>query len=126
VYWIWPVKTGTKTRYERIILSLINTQYARITVPANVSGIRGLTGALSAQNARDARLVVNRAFLVAFAREIIKGQANITEDATAIGQVQPPSPAILGGPPRGQPTERSVHGGLQLPSAKAPPSRSGK
>ena len=94
VYWIWPVKTGTQTRYERIILYLLNTANTTVTPPAHVPGITGLSGALSDHSAADQRLIVNRAFLTAFAREIVKGQAAISESSTTdIGQILPPDNA---------------------------------
>jgi hypothetical protein len=92
VYWIWPVKTGTQTRYERVVLYIIDTDVGKVTPPPDVPGINGLKGALSATNKADARLIVNRAFLVAFAREIILAQSHITEPPTNIGQVTPPEP----------------------------------
>jgi exosortase/archaeosortase family protein len=92
VYWIWPVKTGTQTRYERVVLYLLDTNVGQVTPPADVSGIKGLKGALSATNVHDQRLIVNRAFLVAFAREVIAAQAHVTESPTNIGQVTPPAP----------------------------------
>jgi hypothetical protein len=95
VYWIWPVKTGTQTRYERIILYMLNTTEAQISLPSDVSGIHGLKRALSGDSALNNRLIVNRAFLVAFAREIITGQSRVVEDATGIGQVIPPGPQPL-------------------------------
>jgi exosortase/archaeosortase family protein len=95
VYWVWPVKTGTQTRYERIILYVINTIYGRVTPTQSVASITGLKGALGGGSSVDKRLLTNRQFLVAFAREIIRGQAHITESATPIGQVLPPSPPPL-------------------------------
>jgi exosortase len=95
VYWIWPVKNASHTRYERIILFLQNTSNALVVPPANVPGIAGLKGALSATSRTDERLRVNRAFLVAFAREVIQGQVKITEPATEIGLINPPQPPSL-------------------------------
>jgi exosortase/archaeosortase family protein len=89
VYWIWPVKTGTQTRYERIILYLQDTQIGQVKPPANVPGVSGFQGALSAGSAVDKRLIVNRLFLVGFAREVITDQSRVVEDSTNIGQVDP-------------------------------------
>jgi exosortase/archaeosortase family protein len=91
VYWIWPVITGTQTRYERVILYLQNSTAGEVKVPGNVSGINGLKGALSGTSSVDQRLTVNREFLVAFARETIKAQESIKEPADIdIAQVRPP------------------------------------
>jgi exosortase/archaeosortase family protein len=95
VYWIWPVKTGTQTRYERIILYMLNTSGGQVTVSHPVAGVKGLSGALTPNNSIDTRLITVRDFLVAFAREIIEHQAHVVEDATEIGQVSPPSPPPL-------------------------------
>jgi exosortase len=90
VYWIWPVKTGTQTRYERVILYLLNTPAGAVKSPPNVAGVQGLKGALSTTSPVDRRLITNRAFLVAFAREIIQSQSKIVEASTNIGQVTIP------------------------------------
>ena len=91
VYWIWPVKTGTATRYERVILYLQNTTAGQVQPPGKVQGINGLKGALSGTSSIDERLTVNREFLVGFARQVIQAQAAVTEPANInIGQVQPP------------------------------------
>jgi exosortase/archaeosortase family protein len=92
VYWIWPVKTGTQSRYERVVLYLIDTNEGKVTPPPDVQGIDGLKGALSPTNRADERLVVHRAFLVTFAREIVEGQKHISESPTNIAQVTPPEP----------------------------------
>jgi len=58
VYWIWPVKVGKTTRYERVILYTLGT---------------GSVSDVSAK--RDAK--AHRDFLVAFAREVIISQAKV-------------------------------------------------
>src|SRR5262249_31212834 len=65
VYWIWPVKTGKQTRYERIILYMVNTTSGRTTVSHTVTGITGLKGALTSNSNIDTRLITIRQFLVA-------------------------------------------------------------
>jgi len=101
VYWIWPVITGSQTRYERVILYLQNTTEGEVKAPGNVPGIKGLKGALAGTSAINERLTVNREFLVAFARETIKAQESIKEPAAVdIGQIQPPTtPVPVGGLP---------------------------
>jgi exosortase/archaeosortase family protein len=76
VYWIWPVQTGKSTRYERVILYLLNTGSGPLRGPG-VSGLRNLHGSLNPQDATQRRLIEVRGFLVAFAREVIKAQARV-------------------------------------------------
>ncbi len=52
VWWVWPVRTGDGTRYERVVLYLQNTKGADL----------------------DQRLARNRAFLVSFGSEIVAAQ----------------------------------------------------
>jgi len=78
VYWHWPVKTQNgKTRYERMTLMLVNTNDATFTGPALNSGTMHQLG-LGVQNflsgkstGPDAKLDRTRAFLLAFAHELI-------------------------------------------------------
>jgi len=58
VYWIWPVKVGTATRYERVILYTLGTGSGS---PATVK--------------KDMK--AHRDFLVAFARQVIVGQTKV-------------------------------------------------
>lgn len=87
VYWIWPVTTGTGTRYERIILYLQNTEGATVRTKGPVPGISGISGALRASDPEQARLIQNRTFLVAFAREIVAGQLDKTDKTAVISQI---------------------------------------
>jgi hypothetical protein len=82
VYWIWPVKTSPKTRYERVILYMQDTAGASVQSSGDVGGIQSLKGALSAQSATDKTLTRARTFLVAYAREVIKAQAAVPVGAT--------------------------------------------
>ena len=90
VYWIWPVETATGTRYERIIMYLQNTELGKVQVRTAVRGINGLKGALEQSNAQERRLIVNRTFLVQFAREVIQGQTQKTDRTIDISTVIPP------------------------------------
>jgi len=91
VYWHWPVKSANgRTRYERVTLMLINTNNATFSGPAPSAGALRQLG-LGVQNliggkasTTDAKLDRTRAFLVAFAHELILKQA------TARGQVAAP------------------------------------
>jgi exosortase/archaeosortase family protein len=89
VYWIWPVKTSTGTRYERVILYLQNTANAVVKAPAHVPGVKGLTGALEMSNSTDRQLIVNREFLVTFARDIVQGQIHKTDTDINISTFSP-------------------------------------
>jgi hypothetical protein len=94
VYWIWPVKNGSQTRYERVILYIQNSEYERLRMPHTNGGISGVSGALNANNSLDQRLIVNRDFLTDFGREIVKGQTKVVLAATTIGAVTPPAAAL--------------------------------
>ncbi len=69
VYWIIPVKLGATTTYQRIVLYVQNQGHG-VVVPAtaNTTGIYNVAGSL---NPSDVQLVQNRAFLVAFARQML-------------------------------------------------------
>jgi exosortase/archaeosortase family protein len=94
VYWIWPVKTGTQNRYERVILYLADTTLGDVHVTGQIHGITGLKNALSPSDSTDQRLIVNRAFLVQFARELILGQSRIHAETTDIAHASPPLPPV--------------------------------
>ncbi len=79
VYWIWPVVDGTTTHYERVILYLIDSADATVRTSGPVTGIKTLEGGLSVSTPADQRLIDNRAFLVAFARQVIKAQASVKQ-----------------------------------------------
>ncbi len=83
VYWIIPVKLGTQTTYERVVLYVQNDQRG-VVVPAtaNISGIKSVAGSLGPS---DLTLIQNRDFLVAFARELIQSEAGRSSAATAAG-----------------------------------------
>jgi exosortase len=87
VYWIWPVKMASGTRYERIILYLQNTADATVIAPSGVSGITGISNALKAKDPADRRLITNRAFLVAFARQLIVAQTHQSDAGATVDSV---------------------------------------
>jgi exosortase/archaeosortase family protein len=76
VYWIVPVKMGSTTNYERVVLYVQNVGDGAV-VPGLTSstGIRNLSGSLSPSDPADLALSNNRTFLVAFARQLIEVQA---------------------------------------------------
>jgi len=74
LYWIVPVQAGQQTHYERFVLYLINASGGtRVRVPRGVR-ITNLSGSI-AGTGPGAVLAQNRAFLVAFAHELIVKQA---------------------------------------------------
>jgi exosortase len=94
IYWIWPVNTGTSTRYERVTLYIQSSGITSIDT-AKVAGIHSDLGGLSPASAADRKLVNTRAFLVAFARQIVQRQATILVGTRlpASGSNTDPSPA---------------------------------
>jgi exosortase/archaeosortase family protein len=77
VYWIVPVKMGSGTSYERVVLYVQNVGNGAI-VPGltQPSGIRNLSGSLTSATLHARALSNNRTFLVAFASELIDAQAS--------------------------------------------------
>ena len=93
VWWIWPTKFGDTTHYERVILYMLNTTAGYVQSPGPVTGLKNLRGSLSGQNATDQRLSTIRAFLIAFAREVVKGQAAIAPGSRFVQYQVTPVPA---------------------------------
>jgi exosortase/archaeosortase family protein len=76
VYWILPVKTGATTSYERVVLYVQN-QHGVVSRVAGQSPSGGTNVATNAAaNATQTIDEQNQTFLVAFAREMIRDQAN--------------------------------------------------
>jgi hypothetical protein len=76
LYWIVPVKTGTATTYERVVLYVQNAGTGAVVDGlTHLAGITNLSGSLGSNSARDLTLVNNRTFLVAYARQLIEAQA---------------------------------------------------
>ncbi len=76
VYWIVPVKSGTSTYYERVVLYVKNTgQGIRVQATNTQADIQNLAGSIDSNTPDGKQLIENRAFLVAFAREMILAQA---------------------------------------------------
>ena len=85
VYWILPVRRGSATVYERVVL-YVQDQHGAIA-PASEgqrSGINVIAGSNGGQNPQAQILLQNRDFLVAYARELISVQAS--RGATALKQ----------------------------------------
>ncbi len=96
VYWIWPVKMAEGTRYERIILYLQNTPNGSVVLPHDAPGVTGLDHALIAANPTDKRLILNRAFLVEFARQLIVAQTHQSEATATLASVESAHQSIFG------------------------------
>jgi exosortase len=77
VYWIWPVEMSNRTtRYERIILYMLNTGNSTLSAPG-VTGVKNLQGNLNPKDETQRRLIAVRGFLVDFAREIVRAQTKV-------------------------------------------------
>jgi exosortase/archaeosortase family protein len=76
IYWIVPVKNGSTTSYERVVLYVQNTGSGAVvkglTSPARITN---LSGSLSSAGGSAVTLANNRTFLVAFASQLIGAQA---------------------------------------------------
>jgi exosortase/archaeosortase family protein len=77
VYWILPVKRGTSTVYERVVLYVQNKNGVVATATrGDQAGIRSQAGVLGSNNSKQVVVLQNRDFLEAYAREMISDQAN--------------------------------------------------
>jgi len=77
VYWIIPVKSGGNTVYERVVLYLQNrTGIVAEATRGQQAGISNQAGVLGSDNSKQVVLLQNQDFLVAYAREMIRDQAN--------------------------------------------------
>ena len=72
VYWILPVKKGTGTLYERVVLYVQNQRAAISDKTRAKMAARGQTPG----NSQQAILLDNQTFLEAYAREMIQDEAN--------------------------------------------------
>ena len=76
VYWIMPVKTGTATTYERVVLYVQNAgQGAVVRGLTTGDSVHNLAGTLNPSDRSDRALINNRTFLVAFAKQLIDRQS---------------------------------------------------
>jgi exosortase/archaeosortase family protein len=91
VYWIWPVKTGSETRYERVILYLLNGSNEPLQeIHYPKTSVSKSSSSLNPKDSADQALIVNRQFLIDFAQEIVHNQAQIVESSTLeISQATP-------------------------------------
>ena len=76
VYWIVPVRVGTATSYERVVLYVQNTgQGAVVPGLTTADSLHNLAGTLNPSDRADRALINNRTFLVAFAKQLIDKQS---------------------------------------------------
>jgi hypothetical protein len=90
VYWILPVETGTGTRYERVVLYLQNTSSNTVSLSSGTPDVGQLLQAARQADPAQRLLLTNRVFLVAFARQVIAGQAQQKDTNELIDAVQAP------------------------------------
>jgi exosortase/archaeosortase family protein len=86
VYWIVPVKAGSGTNYERVVLYVQNSGDGAV-VPGLTTGdsIHNIAGSLSPSDRADQALINNRTFLVAFAKSLITTQSHrSTSNSSAV------------------------------------------
>jgi hypothetical protein len=77
VYWILPVKRGSTTVYERVVLYVQNKNgVIAAATRGDQVGIRNQAGVLGSNNSKQVVVLQNRDFLEAYAREMISDQAN--------------------------------------------------
>jgi exosortase/archaeosortase family protein len=89
VYWIVPVRAGTATRYERVVLYVLDGRgSAPFRLPERLADVKNLAGTLGTQGG-DAHLLAAREFLAAFARELIHRQASPTH-GHVLADAKPP------------------------------------
>jgi exosortase/archaeosortase family protein len=76
VYWILPVKLGTGTTYERIVLYVQNSGHGAVVRGLTTGdSIHNLAGTLNPADRSDHALINNRTFLVAFAKQLIEKES---------------------------------------------------
>jgi exosortase len=90
VYWILPVETGSGTRYERVVLYLQNTGSNTVSLSPRTPDVSQMVLAARQSGPAQRLLLTNRAFLVAFARQMISGQAQQKDTDVLIDAVQDP------------------------------------
>jgi hypothetical protein len=111
VYWHWPVKTPDGTRYERVNLMVINSAKVQFNAPvpspsvARSLGIR-IEDALTGGSSGGSTLDKTKAFLAAFAADLVKHQR------TASTKVSPQIPI-----PVSTTAPKAVQPGVTTPAA---------
>ena len=88
VYWYWPVKTSDGTRYERVNLMVIDSAKVDFTAPvpspsvARSLGIKIEDALTGGSSGGDGQLVKTKAFLAAFAADLVKHQQPVSDKAS--------------------------------------------
>ncbi len=85
VYWIVPVKMDTGgTSYERVVLYVQNSGHGvQVRGITTADSLHNIGGSLNPANESDRALINNRAFLVAFAKQLIDAQSSRSASITA-------------------------------------------
>ena len=92
VYWYWPVKTADGTRYERVNLMVIDSAKVDFTAPvpsasvARSLGIKIEDALTGGSSGGDGQLVKTKAFLAAFAANLVKHQRPAPTKTSQSGQ----------------------------------------
>jgi exosortase len=118
VYWVWPVRTATSTRYERVTLYIQDTAQTNFPTPT-VINVNNIRGGLSGTDPVSRKLLATRSFITAVARQVVHNQA-----AVKVGTTLPASSnsSVGAGGPL---VPRLVNGRLRLvPAATAAPAAS--
>jgi hypothetical protein len=75
------------------MLYMLNTMAGYVQAPGPVTGVKNLRGSLNGPSAINLRLSTVRAFLIGFAREVVKSQASVTPGSRFVQyQVAPVPP----------------------------------
>ncbi len=92
VYWYWPVNTNDGTRYERVNLMVIDSAKVDFTAPvpsasvARSLGIKIEDALTGGSSGGDGQLVKTKAFLAAFAADLVKHQHPAPAKTSQSGQ----------------------------------------
>ncbi|HTX01901.1 MAG TPA: archaeosortase/exosortase family protein [Acidimicrobiales bacterium] len=84
VYWIVPVKNGTATHYERVVVYLDNLSAPQVRFPSNTPGATNVEGSLTSLGQEGTVLYRNREFLIAFANAFLRSQAHKSSHLTSV------------------------------------------
>jgi exosortase/archaeosortase family protein len=114
VYWHWPVKTASGTRYERVNLMIIQSAKVSFTAPvpsasvARSLGIR-IEDALTGGSSGGSTLNKTKAFLAAFAADLVRHQQPVSTKTSPQTQI-----------PVSTTAPKAVQPGVTTPAAGGP------
>jgi len=84
IWWVWPVKSGNSTRYERVILYIQDTAGTVVSTPA-VGTLSPAPSMVTRALTGGERLAAERTFLIRFAREVVQNQTKVLPGTQAPG-----------------------------------------